>query len=394
MTYSKNLAIITAITEGQLTQTQAAKQFGVSTRWIRTLLKRYKTGGKQALHPQSKTPHNTPTQTPQQIQQQIIQLRKTLTTQGLDAGPTSIKHHLPPNSPSTTTIWRILHNHHLITPQPQKRPRSSWHRFEADLPNECWQSDFTYWQLADNTTIQIISWLDDHSRYLIHISAHQSISTRTVIETFTTAQDKHGLPASTLTDNGTVYTTRLTGGRKEHTQPNAFEKLLSSLSITQKNGKPYHPTTQGKIERFHQTLKRWLAAHPAAETIEELNHLLADFQHIYNTQRPHRALHGKTPHHAYTATPKATPTIGEGRELWRVRYDKINNNGTITMRFAGKLVHLGVGRTHKGERVIALVDGPRVMVVYPSGRTRAGEIIATFIIDPKKNYQKQAPLQP
>ena len=139
------------------------------------------------------------------------------------------------------------------TPAPRKRPKSSYHRFAAEQPNECWQSDFTHWSLADGSGIEILNWLDDHSRLLLAATAYRRVAGPDVVASFTATAAHHGLPASTLTDNGSVYTSRFTHGH------NDFERLLASLGITQKNGHPGHPQTQGKIERFHQTVKRWLA---------------------------------------------------------------------------------------------------------------------------------------
>ncbi|WP_198030442.1 integrase core domain-containing protein, partial [Actinomyces sp. S4-C9] len=244
------------------------------------------------------------------LRETILELRDQLLRDGLDAGAETIYDLLPKdNRPSTSTIFRILKTNGKIQPQPQKRPRSSWQRFQAPAPNSLWQSDFTHWPLADGTDTEIISWLDDHSRYLTHISVHPTITASIVVNTFLKATDTHGLPAATLTDNGFVYTTRLAGGRATNNQPNPFEQLLADLSIEQKNGRPNHPTTQGKIERFHRTLKTWLKAQPPAQTHQDLQQQLQDFQTIYNTQRKHRAINRRTPHQAYTATPKDQPTI-------------------------------------------------------------------------------------
>lgn len=163
-------------------------------------------------------------------------------------------------------------------------------------------------------------------------------------DTFTTTAVEHGYPAATLTDNGMVYTTRLAGGGRGRGDGagNGFETLLATLGITQKNGKPFKPTTQGKIERFWQTLKKHLAAHPAA-TLPELQGTLDAFRDYYNTVRPHRALGRKTPAFAYLLIPKATPAPGEAPDIWRVRYDTIGNDGKITLRHTGKLLHLGIG---------------------------------------------------
>ena len=183
------------------------------------------------------------------VGERVIALRAQLTADGLDAGPVTIAWHLEREglrAPSTSTIRRILHQAGSITPEPRKRPRSSYTRFQASQPNEMWQSDFTHSRLLGGGDVEILNWLDDHSRYLLSCTVHQPVSGDQVVAVFLAAVDQHGSPASTLTDNGSVYTSRFTGGR------NAFEYLLPVLGIRQKNGSPGHPQTQGKIERFHR----------------------------------------------------------------------------------------------------------------------------------------------
>jgi hypothetical protein len=183
-------------------------------------------------------------------------------------------------------------------------------------------------------------------------------------------------PQSTLTDNGSVYTSRFTGGR------NGFEYLLADLGITQKNGHPGHPQTQGKIERFQQTLKRWLAAQPAAATIAELQTQLDTFTGIYNQIRPHRALHGATPANAYLATIKAAPAAQRRNPHHRVRNDHVDRLGKISLRRAGRMHHLGVGAAHKGQAVTILIDADTVTVIHRN----TGEVLSEHTIDPDRSY--------
>lgn len=143
---NKNEVIVRAIVEGGLSQVEAAHRFNVSTRWIRTLLGRYREDGLVGLQARSRKPHTNPNQTSQATCEEILRQRQSLATLGLDAGAESIWDRLDPNTrPSVSTIWRILKAANTITSQPQKRPRSSWHRFQAQAPNEMWQSDFTHW---------------------------------------------------------------------------------------------------------------------------------------------------------------------------------------------------------------------------------------------------------
>lgn len=364
---------------------EAARRFGVTRQWVSLLVRRYRADGEAGLKPRSRRPRSSPTATDQATRARILHLRDTLAGSGLDAGAESIHARLArerTDPPSVSTIWRILKAADVIIPQPQKRPRSSIIRFEAAQPNETWQSDFTHLRLTDGTDVEVISWLDDHSRYLLHATAHARITGRIVTATFTDTADQHGLPASTLTDNGMVYTTRFARGGSG---PNGFEHLLARLGIVQKNGSPSHPQTQGKIERFHQTLKRWIQGQPDAATIDELNTQLARFRHIYNEERPHRALHRRTPAEAYHALPKAEPRLRDGDEHWRVRYDTIDRSGTITIRYAGRLRHLGIGRAHEGTPVLLLMNGPHTIITT----RHTGEILAEHTINPDRDYQPQ-----
>jgi transposase InsO family protein len=162
-----------------------------------------------------------------------------------------------------------------VTPEPAKRPKASYLRFAAEQPNECWQADFTHYPLADGTGTEVLTWLDDHSRLALSVTAHRRVTGPIVLAAFRAAVAAYGAPASTLTDNGMVFTTRFPGGRGGR---NGLETELRRLGITQKNGKPDHPQTQGKVERFQQTAKKWLRArHPQPTTVSELQHLLDAF---------------------------------------------------------------------------------------------------------------------
>jgi transposase InsO family protein len=279
-------------------------------------------------------------------------------------------------APSTSTIRRILHAAGLVVPEPRKRPRSSWIRFEAAVPNELWQSDVTHWRLSDGTEVEICSWLDDHSRYLLGCTAFGRVSGDDVVATFTAAGEANGWPAATLTDNGSVYTSRFTGGR------NAFEYLLAYLGVRQKNGSPGHPQTQGKVERFHQTLKRWLGRQPVPRTLAELQAQLDAFRLAYDEHRPHRAIGRITPAEAYRATPRAHPAGRAATGHFRLRYDLVDRGGRITLRRAGRLHHLGIGAAHARRRVLAVVDEAEVTVAALD----TGEILSTHRIEPGKVY--------
>ncbi len=196
-----------------------------------------------------------------------------------------------------------------------------------------------------------------------------------MVATFSAAGEEHGWPAAPLTDTGAVYTSRFTGGR------NGFEYLLAYLGIRQKNGTPGHPQTQGKNERFRQTLKRWLENQPAARTLGELQTQLDAFCLAYNEQRPHRAVGRMTPGEAYRATP-TTMVAGSRAGHFRLRYDVTDGKGAITLRRAGRLHHLNIGAAHARQRVLAIVDEHEVTVVALD----TGEVLSSHLIEPDRRY--------
>jgi len=372
----------------QLSVTAAAAEYGFSRRHLHRLLARYRQGGLDALEPRSRRPKTTPIATPEDIRERVIGLRVQLIADGLDAGPVTIAWHLEREGhkpPAPATISRILHQAGLITPQPRKRPRSSYTRFEMAQPNEMWQSDFIHWRLADGTDVEVLNWLDDHSRYLLSCSVHEPVTGDDVVTVFLGLIEEYGPPASTLTDNGSVYTSRFTGGR------NAFEYVLPLLGVQQKNGSPGHPQTQGKTERFHQTLQRWLRARPQAQTAAELQRQLDEFQAHYNERRPHRALQRVTPGHAYRATPKAAPASnGHAPGHYRLRYDRLDSKGKMTIRRAGRMHYLHAGVEHARKRVLAFADNHQVTVV----ELTTGEVLSTHLIEPNKAYWRNQDKEP
>jgi transposase InsO family protein len=380
---SKHRVAVLKVVSQQLSVTAAAAHYGISRQYLHRLLARYRDGGLDALEPGSRRPSTSPGRTPDAVRDRIVAVRRELTARGLDAGPVTIAWHLGREGhrvPSTSTIRRVLHAAGLVVPEPRKRPRSSWLRFEAAAPNECWQSDVTHWQLADGSEVEIISWLDDHSRFLLACTAVGRVSGDDVVATFSAAGAAHGWPAATLTDNGAVYTSRFTAGR------NGFEYLLAYLGIRQQNGAPGHPQTQGKIERFQQTLKRWLRQQPTTATLAGLQAQLDAFRTAYNEQRPHRAVGRSTPGEAYRATPRAVAAGSRAGGHFRLRYDITDSRGAMTLRRAGRLYHLKIGAAHARTRVLAIVDEREVTVVALD----TGEVLSSHLIEPdRRSWRNQ-----
>jgi transposase InsO family protein len=383
---SKARLVITALFVENQTPAEVAARYGIDRSWVYRLKARYETEGEAAFEPRSRRPKTSPNATAPESVELALALRKQLSEAGHDAGPETICWHLAHHHGvrlSKATVHRILTRHGEITPEPKKRPKSSYIRFAAEQPNETWQSDFTHYRLATGTDVEIITWLDDHSRCALHVSAHHRLTARLVLDTFTETAAQHGYPASTLTDNGMVYTVRFAGGKGGRS---LLEHELRRLGIVQKNSRPNHPTTCGKVERFQQTMKNWLRAQPdQPTTLEQLQTLLDQFRSEYNTRRPHRSLeHRATPATAYQARPKATPSHDRSRETHdRVRTDKIDRVGTVTLRHNGRLHHIGVGRTHAGTYVRLLVQDLDITIINAT----TGEILRELILDPTRDYQ-------
>jgi len=380
---SKARLVITAVVLEGRSQAEVARTYGVSKGWASKLIARYREEGEAAFEPRSRRPHSAPGSTPPEVVAKVVELRRDLERRGLDAGPKTIAWHLGHQgiTLSVATIHRILTSQGLVVPQPKKRPRSSYVRFEAEMPNECWQSDVTHWLLADGTDAEILTFLDDHSRAILHMSAHRHVTGTAVRQAFLKTVRAHGAPASTLTDNGLVFTTRLAGGKGGR---NAFETELRRLGVLQKNSRPNHPTTCGKIERLHQTLKRWLAAQRRQpSTLIGLQRQLDRFGEDYNARRPHTSLRPpQPPLEAYAARPKATPGNRDDDAHLRVRHDRVDRGGKVTLRVDGQLHSIGVGQAHSGTRVVLLVRDLEVRVVAEA----TGELLRELTLDLSRRY--------
>jgi transposase InsO family protein len=355
---------------------ELASSHGVHRSWIYKLIARYRAEGDEGLMPRSRRPQRSPSKTSQAFVSEILALRKQLGKDGCDAGAQTIHTHLARKHeqiPSPTTIWRVLKVEGHVAPQPHKRPRSSYVRFCAQLPNELWQSDITCWR-----EVEIVSVIDDHSRLCLAAKAFAQVRAPDIVSTFYEAASRHGLPQSLLSDNGAVYTAAARNGRC------AIESELIALGILYKHSRPYHPQTCGKVERFHQTLKKNLAAQRPARSLQRLQPQIDHFIAYYNEQRPHRALARRTPAEAYAARIKAKPQ-GNGHppaRHYRVRHDRVDTGGTVSVRYRSRLRHIAVGRANKGRRVVLLIADRDVRVL-----STEGELLRKLTLDPSRKYQ-------
>jgi len=374
--------LVEAVVLGKQSPNQLVREHPISRSWFYELLARYRRDGPAALEPRSRRPTACPHQVDQVVVDAILELRADLSAAGLDAGPQTILHHLAgrfDKTPSRVTVWRILKRQGLITPEPHKRPKASFVRFEADLPNELWQTDATEWHLADSTKVEILNFIDDHSRLCLASIALPTVKAADAVQTFYSAVEDYGLPARFLSDNAAVFSGRSRRGRV------AVESELDRLGIECVHSTPYHPQTCGKVERFHQTLKLFLTKQAPAQSIPHLQSQLDAFRTIYNQQRPHRALDGRTPLQAFNSRLKAAPSAAQPQLDYRIRRDRLDSGGRVTLRYLSRLRHFHVSYKYRGQPVMLLVAGDHVRVIAEDGA-----LLRELTLDPSRDYQRSA----
>jgi transposase InsO family protein len=353
----------------------------VSASWLFKLLRRYRLEGPEGLAPRSRRPRSSPTRIADLYEDEIVSLHKELADDGLDAGAQTIYFHLCQrhrNPPSASTVFRVLKARGFVKLQPQKRPKSSYVRFVADLPNERWQADMTHVELDDGQVYEVLNMIDDHSRLCVASRAMRVVKASDVVRVLHRAAEDWGYPASFLTDNGLIFSTQRT-----HQVAGATEQELFSLGIEAKHARPYHPQTCGKVERFHQTMKKFLSQQDVA-TPKQLQRQLDRFVAYYNEERPHRGIGRKTPASVYAAREKAGPSpsfVKVGNR--RLRLDRVDKSGRITLRHRGRLHHIGIGNAYAGWRVAMLIDGLKIEIVGLDGSP-----LRRLVLDPTKDYQR------
>jgi transposase InsO family protein len=346
--------------------TEFCRLHGISTFFYWNLRRRFATEGESALEPRSRAAHTIANRTPIAVEDAIVAKRKELGDAGLDAGPASIAFHLRhlEGLPSESTIWRILKARGFITPDPSKAPKRSGRRFTAERANDCWQLDDTNWELADGTPVKILNVVDDHSRLLVASAALESCTGAAALSVLAPAATVLGWPARFLSDNAKAFRFVLADA-------------LGAMGIAHGHTRPYHPQTNGKVERFHQTLKRWLAKQPPAATIDELQAQLDMFRHLYNHQRPHRGINRGFPAETWTAAHKNGPAdrpLGLRSSFYRSAV----HGGCIRL---GSRHRVSVGAAHNGLYTLTIVTGTACHV-FADGR-----LIRKLTLNPNQHTQ-------
>jgi transposase InsO family protein len=294
-------------------------EHGISRKSFYELRKRAQIEGSAAvLEPRTRRPASSPTRLSEDVKTQAIGVRAALESSGLDCGPISVHDKMKtmglPVVPSTASLARIFREAGVARLEPKKRPRSAWRRFVYPAPNACWQLDATEYVLTGGRKCVIFQLVDDHSRYAVASHVAWGETVMDAIRVVDKAIAAHGVPQRLLSDNGLA----LNPSRRGYV--GQLVDHVSRLGVQAITGKPYKPTTQGKNERFHQTLFRYLDKQPLAASLAELQAQVDAFDHIYNTERPHQGLPGRvTPLTAWQATPKADPPRPDTERSWLER---------------------------------------------------------------------------
>jgi len=365
--------VLGAVREGEVSAFCREHQISRQTfyKWKR----RAQAEGQSGLEERSRRPLRSPSRTPIELEERIVRLRKELDDDGLDHGPWSIRQLLAREVevvPSESTIWRILVRRGLVVPEPRKRPKVSLRRFQYARPNDCWQIDSTHWDLADGSTVEIIHIIDDHSRVCVAAVAVESCTSIAAWEAFTLAGSVWGLPARILSDNGLAFN----GSRRGITV--TFEANVRAAGVAAIASSPFHPQTCGKVERFHQTVKKWLTKHPAASNLSELQTLLDVFVVHYNQFRPHRALCGKPPAAIWAASPRAVPAEYPITDQTTIAREIIVDPGG-SVRINNYQVHVGV--EYQRLTVTAIIAGIDCIIFHDN------QLVRALRIDPAKFNQ-------
>ncbi len=369
-----DVRLVIAVASQEVNVSEFCRRHGISRQTFYVWKRRYETGGLEGLQPRSRAPRSSPGRISLSLEEAIVALRKTLEEEGEYAGPATIQWRLGRDGhrpvPSEATIWRVLVRRGFVVPEPRKRPKSSYRRFEASAPNELWQADCTDWVIATGQ-VKIISFLDDHSRVALRVKAIAEATTDATWEAFCEATENWGVPLGQLTDNGLNFSGRLHGFEVR------FEIELRAIGVVPKTSRPYHPQTCGKVERFQQTLKKWLRRQPLAATLDDLQAQLDTFIAYYNHHRPHRGIGRATPAGRWAATP---PAINLGIALpspTQVVTVPVSANGTVDA--AG--YRINIGRQWTGQTARVHHDGTHAAVFIDHKLVRA------LTIDHSRHYQ-------
>lgn len=360
---------------------------GVAPKTFYKYLARFAVEGVEGFYPRTRRPLASPSRLGAEVEDVIVRARKELDNGGWDARAEQIAFWIadrledpgcwPPGAPvpSRATINRVLERRGQMVRVPQRRPRRSTHRFEAEASNSMWQMDGFQYTLSCGRVVVILQVSDDCSRYDLALRAAPSENAVDVWAAVTWAAQRHGLPARFLTDNGTAFS----GARRGWLS--ALEENLRTLGVDPITSSVAHPQTCGKNERAHATVQKWLAKRPAATDLEELQELLDVYREHYNHRRRKTHLGGLTPAQRYDLGPLDGP--GTQPAVWPVQIltATVSTSGCIGV---DKRL-LGIGRKHAGTTVTAIRQHHQIAVFDDN------QLIAEFTLTNRRGYHAKNP---
>ena len=269
------------------TVTEVAQRLGVSRQTVHSWLRRYGNGGMADLANRSSRPDRCPHQTPAELEATIVTMRRAHPAWG----PRRIRIELDRAGvdplPARSTVYRILVRNHLVDPQRRRRRREDYRRWERSRSMELWQMDVMgRVRLADGTELSVVTGIDDHSRFCVSALLVPKATAKPVCRALVAAMRTHGIPDAVLTDNGKVFTGRFGVTKTEV----LFDRICRENGVRHLLTAPYSPTTTGKIERLHKTMRAEFFAAASCATIDELQAALDAWVLHYNTERPHQGI--------------------------------------------------------------------------------------------------------
>lgn len=373
----KLAAVLARRSQGERLNVRATcRELGISPPTFYKYVARFESEGVAGLLERSRRPVCSPGQTAATVEEQIVRWRKELTDQGWDAGAASIFHRMRRAGsiapPSVRTIHRVLVRRGLVSPQPAKRPRGSYRRFEYPRTNDCWQVDATECPLSEGTSAVVFHLIDDCSRKSLRSVAAAAETGPAAERCVRQAIDRHGIPAMFLSDNGAAFSAKCRGGEAE------LERILRAIGVQVVTSSPYHPRTCGKNERLHQTFKRWLVKQAPPDTIQQLQALADTFDAAYNSERPHSALGGATPDEVWAARERCPAPTTPADPTTRITDVTVTGRGTVPI---GNRYQVQIGREWTGATVTTITTGDHARIIYKR------QLVRDLDLDTTRRYQ-------
>jgi transposase InsO family protein len=357
-------AVLEVVNQGR-TVTEVAVRYGVARQTVHRWLRRYEADGLDGLEDRSHRPKGCPHQMPARVEASLVALRVVHPHWGPQRLAWELEQRgIVDAAPSASAIYRCLRRHGLVQARKRRRRREDYKRWQRQRPMELWQLDIVGGVALENGRyLKVVNGIDDHSRFCVLSAVVAAETSRAVAAAFVGALRRYGVPDEVLTDNGTVFT----GRRRVRPGEVLFERICRENGITPRLTAPRSPTTTGKVERFHKTMKIELLRGRKFADLDEAQAAIDDWVEEYNHRRPHQALDMATPAERFTKTasdpiygllePSGAPPKGQ-----LVIERRVAEGGVISV--AGET--FSVGR-HLAYRIVTIAVNGRIMHIYLNG---------------------------